>query len=1587
MHNKKRIALVTLVVFLCTIVLPTGAAWAEDPAPAPTIPNVTVTPDFTKDSAGQLVVEAGSSQVVKVEVASYVANAGKALDLAMTFPKGLVPDGGSGQTHTEKSLPTDGKNYTVNVKVPTVVGEYKDQSITWKIGGNNGSQPITYIVTASALNWEKPASRNNSTLTVTKENFAGDTEPLHGSMNINLKDEYGNNTSRIVEGQSLYVWIEDGLNSKLGTIIADADGAASGCTVKQIGSSKFYEITNLKSSLLTLSYTIDSPGGDYTVNVAQGASGLTNTMTIKGLASKKSVNVNMKLAQLSITDYGQVTTRPDANAIIKVTLVNTPGEDVYLRLPEGFVTDRAEKTITDPVTGKTVRLVPIQEGANDLVIKQVPNEGVREYTDFWLYLGEEQYRPVKCIGSITVHVSGIQASIKNFLDFRHGSQDRTEVAPEVQFVFTDLSTQGSPFYIDFPQKTKNGAPSPLMPNMTYQEITTGGMVYWRVQPTVIVSDKSKTTPVSVPVKKNPAAPNFIHDNTYDETITIGLSSLFNGKEYEKGQIDLRYRITDKVINPSQSAIAPVTEQKEVFIDGVMHYQTTTELTLDSEILNGRNLYIWVESTDGRLTAKDRFNITTSDQRIQLTNTFLGSAEGSATGSNNIYTITNKGEKLSEELLVWENIPLTITSAQPGTYVIKIAVGGNAADAYADTANHKKSDPFTLVDKNKIPVVIVENVDKIYGRTDGETAGTVYGQVKFTIKNFKLENNQSGKLTIQLDPTTTSSSMLEVTFSDNQKVSNGDYVVIADVTDPPSFADAKLTVPITSGKFEVGASAEEMSALSRVDWSGELLFEKRPEVAVAWSEGEGFSSGRIVVGETGKAIVTLKPASNMDAAVLTGKGLHLWLSDGNIMQGNYLEGENLSPAIGESNAGKYFLPASAIENGAFTAEITVKGLPAGSYTLMAQAVNADDQAVVPNCASAGFSFEVTPGAEDIWHLAVAVNGNNLNADDTGLFTSQSLPVNQPISVKATITKGSTPMSNVNVRLTGEESQGAAVSAGELMTDESGSVIFTITPKADTEANYTFQITAVSEGTEQVRGNLKLPVVKEIDPDEPSGDGTEGELEIKAITARVAVGDRASVYLEVYDKHDDLIKVTSNSMARNLIDRVYFDNTPSNSDNTSGDISIQRLGDGIEISFRPDYRGNYSMVIIGKNNTLRPDIYAVRQGEIVRMELKYAESALGLGKTSSMPIITTYDADDVWAERTLQSSSRLDFYTTGGAVETSDELGRVTVKDMDRYIGTTITAVVTDERAGLIAEYVFDVVRGNSTSSDNDYNNDNNFLNQKQVVMWDTYGAVGASNRFNFYLMGENGFRANLESGQMSSSMGASATVSVAGRPSGAIVSASIHDNGRTLEHGGDGLLYVSCDKEGTVKLNITVKVYNPDKSTGYYNRYDYYRGTVSLQFTDNAPVQWGNSSGSSSSWGSGSNSSSNPSSSVSVAMFVGSTRYTVNMASRNMEAAPYLSNGRIYLPLRTLSDSIGAGIFFDNNTQQITIIYDSERVVMQVGSNTVTTTRGGTYRVDGTPEIVDGRTFVPLRVVGEALQMRVTTVTDVNGKIVGAVLSK
>ncbi len=79
------------------------------------------------------------------------------------------------------------------------------------------------------------------------------------------------------------------------------------------------------------------------------------------------------------------------------------------------------------------------------------------------------------------------------------------------------------------------------------------------------------------------------------------------------------------------------------------------------------------------------------------------------------------------------------------------------------------------------------------------------------------------------------------------------------------------------------------------------------------------------------------------------------------------------------------------------------------------------------------------------------------------------------------------------------------------------------------------------------------------------------------------------------------------------------------------------------------------------------------------------------------------------------------------------------------------------------------------------------------------------------------------------------------------------------------------------------------------------------------------------------------------------------------------NDRVMAPMRAVFESFGAKVKWDEETQTITAKKKSKTIVMTVGSCDMTK-NDETYTFDAAPVIVDGRTLVPVRAIGDMLSL-------------------
>jgi ligand-binding sensor domain-containing protein len=88
-----------------------------------------------------------------------------------------------------------------------------------------------------------------------------------------------------------------------------------------------------------------------------------------------------------------------------------------------------------------------------------------------------------------------------------------------------------------------------------------------------------------------------------------------------------------------------------------------------------------------------------------------------------------------------------------------------------------------------------------------------------------------------------------------------------------------------------------------------------------------------------------------------------------------------------------------------------------------------------------------------------------------------------------------------------------------------------------------------------------------------------------------------------------------------------------------------------------------------------------------------------------------------------------------------------------------------------------------------------------------------------------------------------------------------------------------------------------------------------------------------------------------------------------DVPPFMQNARVLVPLRIISESLGAAVNWDGSSGKIVVELGGKKLELTAGSTKVMI-GGVSKELDVPPTVVDGRTLLPLRFIGESLGLNV-----------------
>lgn len=113
-------------------------------------------------------------------------------------------------------------------------------------------------------------------------------------------------------------------------------------------------------------------------------------------------------------------------------------------------------------------------------------------------------------------------------------------------------------------------------------------------------------------------------------------------------------------------------------------------------------------------------------------------------------------------------------------------------------------------------------------------------------------------------------------------------------------------------------------------------------------------------------------------------------------------------------------------------------------------------------------------------------------------------------------------------------------------------------------------------------------------------------------------------------------------------------------------------------------------------------------------------------------------------------------------------------------------------------------------------------------------------------------------------------------------------------------------------------------------------------------------------------------SITATFKVGEKAYQANGLNSEMDVAPFIQDGRTFIPVRYAALALGidpANIIWDEADRRVTINHQDKIIQLTVGENAVYC-NGNRLSADASIQVKDGRTIVPLRAMAEAFGVNV-----------------
>jgi hypothetical protein len=108
--------------------------------------------------------------------------------------------------------------------------------------------------------------------------------------------------------------------------------------------------------------------------------------------------------------------------------------------------------------------------------------------------------------------------------------------------------------------------------------------------------------------------------------------------------------------------------------------------------------------------------------------------------------------------------------------------------------------------------------------------------------------------------------------------------------------------------------------------------------------------------------------------------------------------------------------------------------------------------------------------------------------------------------------------------------------------------------------------------------------------------------------------------------------------------------------------------------------------------------------------------------------------------------------------------------------------------------------------------------------------------------------------------------------------------------------------------------------------------------------------------------------ASVAFASGIIQIVVNGNAISSDVPPQIINGSTMVPVRVISEALGASVSWDSSTQTVTLLNGSVHIAMTLGGYTLE--NGSPITLDNPAQLINGRVMVPIRFIATAFGCQV-----------------